>query len=156
MEIKYMTKLLEKGSFRSGMTPNEPMTLPEIEEMEAKYNNGNPFPKAFREYLYLAGKNGQTSMVDEDWETTYEDFEEFEKLNNFQINRPVLLFDKSDGESVFKFFYLDEEKEDPDCYILEDGGYAGQKSPNIRPTTTGTFTKMIEEAIFLIENDLPF
>src|SRR5690606_12142049 len=68
MEIEY-TKMLRDypAKFPKDKFPNEevefrntPINFPGdpmvgIQQLENEYNNGNPFPKAYREYLFLAG-----------------------------------------------------------------------------------------------------
>ena len=58
MEIEYLQKykdnidILNRNKNRS---PVEPATMEEIQALEAELNNGAPFPKAIREFLYLGG-----------------------------------------------------------------------------------------------------
>ena len=38
------------------------MTLLEIENLELEMNNGKPFPKALREFLFIGGRNSQLAI----------------------------------------------------------------------------------------------
>mgnify|MGYP006191799177 CR=1 FL=1 len=53
MIIEYLKQVVE-NPFMDGFT-NRPLSIQKIEELEEKFNDGRVFPKAFREYLYLAG-----------------------------------------------------------------------------------------------------
>ena len=60
MEIQYLKTLKDNPSKNPGGTERpwtiEPIPLTEITQLEVLYNNGQLFPKALRELLYLAGK----------------------------------------------------------------------------------------------------
>ena len=53
MELKYMRELTSIKSYVD--FPPEGLTISEITQLETTYNNGNHFPLALREYLYVAG-----------------------------------------------------------------------------------------------------
>src|SRR5688572_23641382 len=58
MEIKYLQALRDYPSAypdKSYKKTIEPISLSEIATLEQLYNNGNPFPAALKELLYLAG-----------------------------------------------------------------------------------------------------
>ncbi|PTX60505.1 hypothetical protein C8N46_106150 [Kordia periserrulae] len=154
MEILYMQKL--KDNIVLNKVRIEGISTEAILDLETKYNNSNPFPKAFREYLYLAGKISGTGIVWNDWEMLQEDLQEFFETFNYSIGRPIFPFNKRDGGSIFSFFYLDEDKDDPDCYHLMSGDYVGEKSPVIRSSNNYTFSGLINEAIRRIKNNIPF
>lgn len=58
MEIKYLKQLKDNPNLKPSIGPREGWEISKIEALEIKYNKGNPFPKAFREYLFLAGDWG--------------------------------------------------------------------------------------------------
>ena len=72
MNIVYMWNL-EANPQLDKEFPRESWTEEQIQELEQKYNEGSPFPRAFREYLYLAGGYGGTGVVYEDWDELRED-----------------------------------------------------------------------------------
>lgn len=156
MEIQYMQQLIDNPNLKPSMTPNEPMTEQEILALESKYNGGNPFPKAFKEYLFIAGKGGQTGIVWNDWDMLQEDLEETLEVCNLNVSRPIFPFNMEDG-STFTFFYLDEDKEDPDCYLLiPPSVYSKDKSNFIKSANGYTFSGLINEAIHRIKNGIRF
>lgn len=71
-DIQYLQKLRDNPE-KLGWQ-NEPISLGEITTLEELYNNGNPFPKALNELLFLAGsycivldygaRNSQQGMQD--------------------------------------------------------------------------------------------
>lgn len=125
MEIQYLkqfSKITEIGGWKT-----EGLSLNEIVALETKHNNGNPFPKAYREYLYIGGRSHGLELDEAfgfDWlqETSKAILEEY----NQTIDRPFFVIDQLDGCEQFGFFYLDNEDEDPIIYnclppYVEDG-----------------------------------
>ena len=145
MEIIYLKHLANIDKIGGWETKG--ISLQEIVELERKYNEGKPFPKSYREYLYLAGRiSGITldSGFGFDWlqETSKGMLKEF----NQSIDRPFFVIDQLDGCEQFGFFYLDEEGDDPIIYncappYVEDG------DPLIKPYNQGRFSKVIESKI---------
>lgn len=128
--------------------------MSKIEALEAKYNNNKPFPKAFREYLYLAGDWGGTGVVNEDWDDLRTDCQEDLDRFGYKIERPYFVFDNYDSQ--YSIFFLDEEAEDPKVYILDPYGKKDGEYDLVRPGFISTFSKLINEAIYRIKNDIPF
>lgn len=156
MEIKFMKTIETNHTLTGDWSKNRPMTEEEVLSLEEKYNNNKKFPLAFREFLLLAGKGSGIGIVDEDWEMLQEDLQEFYDVYKFKMDRPIFPFDRADGGAVFTFFYLDEDKEDPDCYLLMQGGYEDKDSPIIKSANGYTFSGLINEAVRRIKEDLPF
>jgi hypothetical protein len=112
MNIQYL-KSLKDNPTRDGDMTNRPSSMDEIISLERQYNNGQPFPKALRELLYLAGayciifdyglNANQQELQQEAREMLIED--------NRTINRPFYAMEVRDGE-IFMFVFLDEG-EDP-------------------------------------------
>jgi hypothetical protein len=121
-----MTMLRDNPEQKPGGEPefrNEPLNFPgnpleAIEKLEQEYNEGRQFPRALREYLFLAGDFSYAhcgllgSIIEEN---------EFErerlKRAGKTIERPFFVFEASDSDSLF--FYLDETAEDPQIYVLK-------------------------------------
>lgn len=53
MTIEYVTQIKENVKLRSFI--NRGFSIDKIKHIESKYNHGKEFPKAFREFLFLAG-----------------------------------------------------------------------------------------------------
>ena len=58
MEIKFMSKL-EKAQKLLGSGIRKPYNESQIKDLEEQFNKGKKFPRAFREYLFLAGEYQQ-------------------------------------------------------------------------------------------------
>ena len=145
MEIIYLKHLANIDKI--GGRETKGISLQEIVELERKYNEGRPFPKSYREYLYLAGGTHGLD-IDEglgfDWlqETSKGMLKEF----NQRIDRPFFVVDQLDGCEQFGFFYLDEEGDDPIIYncappYVEDG------DPLIKPYNQGSFSQVVNSNI---------
>lgn len=152
MEIKYLNKMKEEPSFAGYKI--EGLNIQEIEKLETIYNKGEIFPKSFREYLYLGGKKGGTGVVDNDFKELHFDCQEDLKRFNYKVERPYFVFDNYDSQ--YSIFFLDEEFEDPKIYILDPYGKNRGEYDLIRPGFIVTFSKLINEAIYRIKNDIPF
>ena len=153
MEIKYMTQLRDNPNI-SAIGRRENWNISQIEELEIKYNNDKPFPIAFREYLYLAGDWGGTGVVNEDWDDLYKDCKEDMEYCGYSLERPYFIFDNY--SSQYSIFYLDDTREDPKIYILDPFGKIEGEEPLVRENLQGTFTNLINEAIYRKKNDLLF
>lgn len=136
MNIEILTNLrdnpIEYGTTRN--FENRGIELSEIQQLEQLYNNGNPFPKALKELLYLAGDfcyvldyNTHDSQQ-EMQESMREDLEDDE----ITITRPFYAVDNYGGVSHYLFIYLDEGGDDPDLFEYSlSGGREGMD--DIRP-----------------------
>ncbi|WP_207536468.1 hypothetical protein [Desertivirga arenae] len=119
MQIIYL-KSLEENSVRKGThwsSPNIPMSILEIEELEIKYNSSKPFPIALRELLHLAGKD--CYFLDKGLNESQEELQKFVRENLRddvrKIDRPFFAIDVYNTFDQFLFVYLDEG-EDPPVY----------------------------------------
>ena len=114
MEIKYL-KYLEENPHRypnrtEDKYSNKRISLSEIEDLETNYNNGNPFPKALRELLYLAGE--YCYMLDYGVYDSQSDLQESQReaITDYKqnITRPFYVIDCYNDYQTFLFVYLDE------------------------------------------------
>jgi len=121
MEIQYLTYLRDNPVYK-GITKDMPIksiSLQEIEQLEILYNSGNPFPKALKELLFLAGKF--CYVLD------YGVFESQQEMQDYvrsemaedtkAITRPFFAIDIYNPGDQFIFVYLDEG-DNPPTYEL--------------------------------------
>ncbi len=111
MEIKFL-KTLQSNNVDDD---NYPLSMAEIEELELKYNSGQPFPTSVRELLFLAGEN---CMVLEyglaESPNEMQDDMRSQLINSgLDIARPFWVFETINGTDGFLFAYLDEDQQDP-------------------------------------------
>jgi len=146
MELQYMQTLADNPVLEEGSSiVLEGLEEQEIISMEEKYNSGESFPLAFREFLFVGGKNEGTGAVWDDFDDLHEDLEEIIENSGYMIQRPFFVFDRLDGQ--FSGFFLDEETEDPDVYIFHPYGKKRGEFPLFRSANGFTFSGLINEAI---------
>lgn len=101
--IKYPNDTEYRGEIRG-------IALNEIEELEQLYNNGNIFPKALRELLFLAGNS--CYVLETGWYDTQEEIQtaarEWLVKYNKNISRPFFVIDIYGAGYQFLYVYLDE------------------------------------------------
>ena len=121
MEINYLQVLRDNPA----RNPNalgykaaiDPISLTEITQLELGYNNGNPFPKALKELLYLAGKRCYVC----DYGVYHNHHELQQSVRNYMeeedriIDRPFFAIDVYNDGDQFIFVYLDDG-DDPTVY----------------------------------------
>lgn len=82
----------------------------EITQLEQLYNNGNIFPKALRELLFLAGNS--CYVLETGWYDTQEEIQtaarEWLVKYNKNISRPFFVIDIYGAGYQFLYVYLDE------------------------------------------------
>lgn len=121
MQIEILTKLRDYpvDPKRGSLFTNEGISETEIAQLEQTWNNGNPFPKALKEFLFLAGKYCYLCEILMDSQEEFQQFVRQRMLNNdeigFVFSRPFYVIDTTPGYggSNFGFVYLDENEEDP-------------------------------------------
>lgn len=115
MEIQYLKKLKDYPSMYERTC--EPISLEEIAQLEQLYNNGNPFPKVLKEYLYLAGNF--CTVIDSGISDTQQEFQEYMRellLENDKVyTRPFYALETYSND-WFIFIYLDEG-DNPNLYL---------------------------------------
>ncbi len=157
MDFIYMNQLqMNSNLHNEDWSENRPMEESEIIQLEAKYNKGRKFPKAFREYLFLAGKGSAVGVIDHDFDYLLNNLQDMVEYTNDKLDRPFFIFNEHSG--FFSIFFLDENKEDPDVYIYTPGGDKNRDSELVTLKTANnyTFSGLINEAIRRIKNDIPF
>jgi hypothetical protein len=95
--------------------------MSEIEALEEKYNQGNRFPKAFRELLFIAGKRCWARESPTSFDVCMErNKNEIEIDAGYSVGRPYFIFeDGRNGGDMARIFYLDENDDDPYLYDIE-------------------------------------
>lgn len=123
MEIEYLTDLQNFSSMDySGNTiTNKPIPVKEILELEKQFNNGDMFPKALRELLFLAGNS--CKLLDYSIFNSQKELQEFIiedlKEDGLKMERPYYILEVYDGGSPFYFVYLDEG-DNPAVYVAKN------------------------------------
>jgi hypothetical protein len=119
MNIKYM-KLLQDNPVQtpddtidfSIRSFDEPLT--EIKRLEDKYNQGNKFPKAFRELLFIAGEDCWARESAWSFEECMDDSKHrLEVEAGYDFGRPYFVFEDGQSGDCARIFYLDEDDDDP-------------------------------------------
>jgi len=114
MEIKYLTQLKNYPSGNpAGLTYKKtivPISLAEILQLEALYNNNSPFPVALKELLFLAGND--CYVLDMGTFKTHQEMQEYVRVKlvseDLSISRPFFVIDVYNTTDQFLFVYLDE------------------------------------------------
>ncbi|MGB0881098.1 MAG: hypothetical protein ACPGTO_11090 [Polaribacter sp.] len=145
----------------------EGFSISTIEKIEQKINNGNHFPKAFREFLFIAGESsggigiGPSYGVDiyaEDGETYIQQLNVYKKLlvkKGLNIDRPFIVF-KSGESSSFDFIYLDEGDDPRPRFMYLDDNLMGD-DPRICEYPEKTFSELIDRLVdYALRGLVPF
>lgn len=151
MEIQYLKTMEANSSFWNRKSRG--FSLDKIEELEQKLNNGIPFPKALREYLFLGGEFNSLGFDHEgigqdgsEWIALKKYYEKEMRKNNLSINRPYVVLDSYDG-AIFSFIYLDEG-DDPRPYNFSvSESYKGSNGETIYPFPEKTFSQLINRLV---------
>jgi len=157
MTIEYLTQVKENPTLR-GFT-NEPMTISEITKLESKYNHGKEFPKAVREFLFLAGNfnNFAFDLIDGIEELQEYAKEDLEKTKQ-KVEKPFFAFHVYDG--LYSVILLDETNEDPKVYMIDP--FEALESSTLVSVPKGgfkenyTFTELVNESIRRVKNNISF
>lgn len=133
---------------------NRGFSIDKIKQIESKYNHGKEFPKAFREFLFLAGDFNNFGFDDIDGiEALQEYAKEDMEMAGQTLNRPFFAFDVLD--SMYSVILLDEINEDPKVYLLMPFLAKGGSQPLIKPNGWN-FTDLVNENIRRVKNDISF
>ena len=160
MKIELMIYLKNNLNLPNTVAKSEGLKINEIEKLEQKYNNKKKFPKAFREYLFLAGEyfNGGFDTLGEGLDQlqkyVIEDLEKTKKT----VDKPFFAFHVYDG--LYSVILLDETNEDPKVYMI-DPFEALERSTLVSIPKGGfkenyTFTELVNESIRRVKNNISF
>lgn len=155
MTIQYLTKVVENPVLEG--FKNRSLSIEKIEKLEKKYNKGKEFPKAFREYLFLAGDFNNFAFDDlgEGLDELQVLAKEELEITGAKIDRPFFVFNQLTGCEYFTFIYLDENIEDPKTYVCSPY-YKSTKDEEFIKHNGFTFTELVNESIHRVKNNIPF
>ena len=149
MNIKYLKSFQENISNLRGSI-SRGLNIEEITFLEEKLNNGNSFPKALKEYLYLAGEYNTLGFDTQgigyggnEYLAMMEFYEKKMKQKGLKMEKPYLILHSHDGE-CFLFLYLDEG-DDPQPYNFGvDEGYRSENGEIIFKTPQNSFSELVD------------
>lgn len=146
----------DKHKFSNDLRIKNPegIALSEIESMELALNNGQAFPVAFREYLFIGGKFdsiGLSSGIHPGYTIKYG---AILAKRGFNMDRPFFIFDVFE-EAICMFIYLDDG-DDPSVWLCsvdeeydqEDGAYVWENPRG------QTFSGIIDDMVYRALNGL--
>lgn len=155
MEIEYMQQVAENPTLDD--FTNRGLSLENIINLEGIYNSGEEFPKALREFIYLAGDFNNIGFDDMAEGLDALQTKAFNELAYFneKIDRPIFVFHQYSDCENFLFVYLDEEEEDPKTYVSSPAATFEQGRELIKHNGF-TFSSLVNESIRRVKNDIPF
>lgn len=155
MNIELMVNLKNNLSLPNTVAQSEGLTINEIETLEQKYNHGKNFPKAFREYLFLAGEyfNGGFDTLGEGLDQLQEYAKEDLEMAGQKVGKSFFAFDVLD--SMYSVILLEETHEDPKVYLLMPFLAKGGSEPLLKPNGWD-FTALVNESIRRVKNNISF
>ncbi len=150
MDITILRKYdLNKNNLNLHRLQNpEGMSMTEIQDLETALNHGNPFPKAFREYLYIGGKYNalgfNTGLGDFKGMDTY--YKKKVKARGLKIDRPYLIIDSFEGY-IFMFIYLDEGDNPTVWFCSIDEDYDSEDGKSIWKLPDPNFSALVDDLV---------
>jgi len=154
MNIKIMKNLEQNLYIKNTVSKSQGLEIGEIMNLETNYNKGNSFPKALKEFLYLAGYNFNGGF---DYIEGIEELQEMAKEELSQvgenIERPFFAFDVYNSQ--YSVIFLDEDDEDPKVYLVSPFLAKGGKVPLIK-LNGFIFSDLVNESIRRVKNNIPF
>lgn len=152
MEIVYLKKVLENNVLNRFV--NKGLSLTAIEEMERQFFQARPFPKAFREYLFLAGDFCNFGFDDIEGIIELQQYLQ-EDLKRSGQQLPHNLFAFSVYDSQYSVISLVETEEDPVIYLLSPFLAKSGEEPLLKPNGW-RFTALVDERIRRIKHNIAF
>ncbi|WP_460220380.1 SMI1/KNR4 family protein [Psychroserpens sp. MEBiC05023] len=139
MIIEYLKSMKNNPKPNKGLSEMRGLTLERIIELELELNQGNPFPKVYREYLYLGGEfnalglqtladgdNGGDILISHNYVNSF-----LAKNRINTLERPYVVLHLYD-DNGFIFCYTDEG-DNPKTYIFEPYNDFNKLNPSIEP-----------------------
>ena len=156
MNIEYMIQVKENPVLEG--FKNRGFSLDKIKQIEQKFNQGKEFPKAFREFLFLAGdfNNIAFDNIDGILELQENAKEDLEKTKQ-KVEKPFFAFHVYDG--LYSVILLDETNEDPKVYMIDPFEALGNTLVSVPKggfKENYTFTELVNESIRRIKNNISF
>lgn len=146
MTIHYLHQMAAHPQLRRWT--NQGLPLLEIEALEAHYNDGRPFPQAYREFLFLGGRHCNLEDVDTGLGLHWLHTTAWQRLaeDDQRLDRPFWVVYQLEGCQQFGFFYLDDEQPDPAAYHCMPA-YVALGDPLVQPLPQQTFSRFIDECV---------
>lgn len=153
MEIEFLTKVVENPVLNR--FKNRPLTEFQISELEKNFNNGNTFPKAFREFLFLAGDFNNFAFDDlgEGLIELQNIMNEEIKAAGQEVTMPVFAFSVYDSQ--YSVIFLDETSDDPGVYIVSPF-LAKEGTETLIKSSVWKFTALVNESVHRVKNNIAF
>lgn len=152
MEIKYLQQVVN-NPILDGFK-NRGLNVAQIEQLEEEFNNSREFVKPFREYIFLAGDFNNFGFDD-----LGEGLSELQKICKEElettkqtVERPFFTFSVYDSQ--YSVIFLDEDKPDPDIYIIDP--FAPSEGEELIRQSSWVFSKLVNESIRRVKNNIPF
>lgn len=159
MEIVYLKKYQQFKQNGIGLLYNTygpPIGLSETEivQMELEMNNGLPFPKAYREFLFLGGEYATIQMSNYGKNTPKgaEYYRNGLRKRKVNITRPFAIINIFEESGTF--IYLDEgdNPQPKNCSLHK--AYDNDNDEIIWDTPFKTFSQLVDKIVYLAENNL--
>lgn len=153
MIIEYLQKVVENPVLNRWI--NRPLSIQKIEELEEKFNDGRVFPKAFREYLYLAGDFNNFAF--DDLGENLADFQDKAgkdlEIAGQKVDRPFFAFDVYNSQ--YSVIFLDERDDDPAVYLISPF-LAKRGTVPLVDRNGWVFSSLVNENIRRVKNNIAF
>lgn len=152
MNIEYLLQTKENPSLNGFI--NKGFSLDKIKKIEQTFNAGKEFPKAFREFLFLAGDFNNWGFDDIEGIVELQQYaKEDLEMAGQKITKPFFAFSVLD--STYNIILLDEAGSNPKVYLLMPF-LAQEGSQPLLKANNWNFSELINESIRRIKNNIPF
>jgi hypothetical protein len=153
MKIEYLNEVVENPVLNN--FKNRPLNEAQITSLEKAHNDGKAFPKAFREFLYLAGDFNNFAFDDlgEGLEELQNIAKEEMTASGQEVKRPFFAFDVYDSQ--YSAIFLDENEPDPKVYLISPFLAKEKSEPLVKPNGW-IFSKLVNESLRRVKYNIAF
>lgn len=150
MNIEYLTQVRQNPKLKDFV--NRGFSLEKIKEIEQIFNKGKEFPKAFREFLFLAGDFNNFGFDDIDGIIELQKYvkEDLEKTEQ-EVNDAFFAFSVYDAQ--YSVVFLDDAEDDPEVFIIDP--YEAKEGGVLVRSNGWKFTDLVNERIRRVKNNIP-
>ncbi|SHL41080.1 hypothetical protein [Chryseobacterium polytrichastri] len=160
MEIEYLKKYefyKQNGASKriSAFGPPVGLTETEIKQLELEMNNGNSFPKVYKEFLNIGGEFSCISLnhVGKNAGKLVIKYKEALRTRNVDIVRPIAILNTFEGQCGV-FIFLDNEDNSQPWNFSIHKDYDNDEGEIIWKSPFKTLADMIDELVYISENNL--
>lgn len=160
MEIEYLKKYAfykQNGTSKriSAFGPPVGLAETEIKQLELEMNNGNPFPKVYKEFLIIGGEFSCISLnhVGKNAGKLVIKYKEALRTRNVDIVRPIAILNTFEGQCGV-FIFLDNEDNSQPWNFSIHKDYDNDEGEIIWKSPFKTLADMIDELVYISENNL--